>query len=273
MTLNYAWMIALRCAVGAPVLLAALGASDPAASAQQDEIQVYTDDINKRGEFGLELHLNTTPLGRTAPDYPGEITNHHGFRLTPEFSYGLTSDVELGLYLPMLIDGDGDYHFVGIKYRLKWLPIRPAEGAYGWFAGANAELSRVGYKFSESRWTTELRPIVGHKAKDWLFAFNPILDWDLSDGLQSWEPTFIPSVKLTREVFKGVSAGAEYYSDLGKIGHMEPWSRQDNRIYGVVDVDMKPLVFNFGVGRGLTDASDKWTVKAIIEVPINQTSK
>jgi hypothetical protein len=259
--------------LGAAAVVAALGASQPASSAQQDEIQVYTDDINKRGEFGLEWHLNTTPQGRTAPDYPGELTNNHGFRFTPEFSYGLTSDVELGLYLPMLIDGSGDYHFVGVKYRLKWLPVRPPEDGAGWFMGANSELSRVGYKFSESRWTTELRPILGYKGKDWLFAVNPILDWDLSDGLQSWEPTFVPSVKLNREVLKGISLGGEYYSDLGKIAHMEPWNKQDNRIYGTIDVDLKPLAFNFGVGRGLTDASDKWTIKAIIEVPINQLSK
>ena len=259
--------------LAAAALLGAMAAAAPATAAQQDEIQVYADDINKRGEFGLELHLNTTPSGRTTPDYPGEITNNHGFRFTPEFSYGLTSDVELGLYLPMLVDGMGDYHFVGVKYRLKWLPIRPPEDGEGWFAGTNNELSRVGYKFSESRWTTELRPIIGYKGKDWLFAFNPILDWDLSDGLQSWEPTFVPSVKLNHEVVKGISLGAEYYSDLGKIGHMEPWDKQDNRIYGTIDVDMKPLAFNFGVGRGLTEASDKWTVKAIIEVPINQLSK
>jgi hypothetical protein len=80
-------------------------------------------------------------------------------------------------------------------------------------------------------------------------------------------------VKLNREVLKGISLGGEYYSDLGKIAHMEPWNKQDNRIYGTIDVDLKPLAFNFGVGRGLTDASDKWTIKAIIEVPINQLSK
>ena len=138
MTLNQGWSGAQRNLLGAAALFAAFGASNPAISAQQDEIQVYTDDINKRGEFGLEWHLNTTPHGRTTPDYPGEITNNHGFRLTPEFSYGLTSDVELGLYLPMLIDGSGDYHFVGVKYRLKWLPIRPKEDGEGWFLGANS---------------------------------------------------------------------------------------------------------------------------------------
>jgi hypothetical protein len=41
-----------------------------ARAAQQDEIQVYADDINKPGQFGLELHPNTTPSGRTVPDYP-----------------------------------------------------------------------------------------------------------------------------------------------------------------------------------------------------------
>jgi hypothetical protein len=90
MTLNQVRSAGQHCLVGAVALLAMLGASNPATSAQQDEIQVYTDDINKRGEFGLEWHLNTTPQGRTTPDYPGEITNNHGFRFTPEFSYGLT---------------------------------------------------------------------------------------------------------------------------------------------------------------------------------------
>jgi hypothetical protein len=255
------------------VVVGAAAIAEPAAGADQDEIQVYTDDINKKGEFGLEVHLNTTPQGRTTPDYPGEITNNHGFRFTPEFSYGLTSDVELGLYLPMLTDAAGDYHFVGIKYRIKWLPIRPGEDGVGWFLGVNSELSRVGHEFSESPWTTELRPIIGYRGKDWLFAFNPVLDWDLSSGFASWEPDFVPSVKYSHAVAKGLALGVEYYSDLGKIGHINSWDRQDNRIYGTIDVDMQPYVVSFGVGRGLTDASDKWTVKAIIEVPINEIFK
>ena len=55
-----------------------------------DEIQVYDDTINAVGKFGLELHLNTTLSGRSAPDYPDEIVPQHGIRLTPEFSYGLS---------------------------------------------------------------------------------------------------------------------------------------------------------------------------------------
>ena len=34
------------------------------APAIQDEIQVYVDDVNAPGEYGLETHINTTPRGR-----------------------------------------------------------------------------------------------------------------------------------------------------------------------------------------------------------------
>ena len=66
-----------------------------------DEVQVYADDINAPGKFGLELHLNSTLKGRSAPDYPGEITPNRGIRLTPEFSYGISHDFEAGCYVPM----------------------------------------------------------------------------------------------------------------------------------------------------------------------------
>ena len=201
------------------------------------------------------------------------ITNH-GVRVTPEFSYGLRNDLEAGAYLPLMqVDGEGNFHLVGAKLRLKYLPYQLEEGKDGWFAGANVELSYVGKKFSESRWSTELRPIIGFKSGVWKLAFNPILGWDLSDGFQDWEPDFSPSMKLTREVAKGLSVGVEYYSDLGKIGHILPWNEQDNRIYGVVEVDMEPYVFSVGVGRGLTESSDPWTIKAIVDVPLQKKAK
>jgi hypothetical protein len=90
-----------------------------------DEIQVYTDDIDKPGQFGLELHLNTTPSGRSTPDYPGEVTPRHGIRVTPEFSYGLPHNLELGLYLPFVRDANGTTYLAGTKVRLKWLLCDP----------------------------------------------------------------------------------------------------------------------------------------------------
>src|SRR5258706_14643891 len=244
----------------------------PASAANQDEIQVYDDSINKPGQFGLELHLNATPLGRAYQLYPGEITNEHGFRVTPEFSYGLTKDLELGFYLDTEKDGEGNYHFVGPKYRLKWLPFQ-AEANGGFFSGANVEDSRVGRRFSESRNGLELRLMDGYHAGDWLIVANPVFDWDLSDGLESGDPNFSASLKVTRKVMEGVAAGIEYYGDLGKFTHISPWEQQDQRIYAVVDFDMKPFVFNLGVGMGLTSASDASTVKGMWEVPVDEILK
>src|ERR1039458_3546525 len=89
----------------------------PARAAMIDEIQVYTDDINKPGEFGLELHVNTTPKGRSTPDFPREITPWHGLRFTPEFSYGLARDLAAGQYLPYARDAEGTTHFARSEER------------------------------------------------------------------------------------------------------------------------------------------------------------
>jgi hypothetical protein len=134
-----------------------------AGAALSDEIQVYTDDINAPGEFGLELHINTTPKGRRVPDYPGEVVPNHGLRITPEFSYGLTKTWEAGLYIPTNRDPSGSVSVAGAKLRLKWLPIRPAADEAGWFAGANGELSRLQQKFSQSRDAFELRIMNGYR--------------------------------------------------------------------------------------------------------------
>jgi hypothetical protein len=244
----------------------------PVLGANQDEIQVYDDAINKPGEFGLEVHLNGTPLGRSFELYPGEITNNHGFRDTPEFSYGLTKDLELGFYADGEIDGEGTYYLAGTKYRLKWIPIHPEDNG-GFFAGANVEFSAVGYRFSQSLDGLELRLFGGYHSGGWLIAVNPIFDWGLSGDAASGDPEFTTALKITRKVADGLSAGIEYYGDFGKLTHLSAWEQQDQRIYGVVDVDLKPVVFNLGVGVGLTRASDAWTVKGIWEVPIEEIFK
>jgi hypothetical protein len=89
-----------------------------------DEIQVYTDEINAPREWGLEVHVNTTPSGATQPAYPGAVAPDHGWRITPELSYGLSPDFELGLYLPTTTDAQNDaYYFGGVKLRLKWIVL------------------------------------------------------------------------------------------------------------------------------------------------------
>ena len=255
--------------VAVRLLLAALaGFVALVAHAQlSDEIQVYTDDINPPGEFGLELHVNATPRGRRVPDYPGEATPDHGWRFTPEFSYGLSRDWEAGLYLPASRDAHGDTQLAGAKARLKWLPVRPEEGGAGWFLGANGELSRLKKAFSESRSSAELRMMIGWRDPQWLVAVNPVFGWNLSDGLRSSTPDLSIGAKVARTMAKDFAVGFEYYSDLGTTRHLQWSSQQAQTLYAAVDAKLRGIDLNFGIGRGLTQAADAWTVKTILGIP------
>ena len=83
----------------------------------------------------------------------------------------------------------------------------------------------------------------------------------------SGDPSFDVATKAVHDVVDGVALGVEYYSGLGKLAKTLPSYLQENTLYAVMDWDRKPFAFNFGVGKGLNGATDKWTVKAIIEVP------
>ena len=255
---------AILTAMGAALMLAAV----PASAELSDEIQVYTDEINAPGEFGLELHLNTTPRGRRTADYPGEVTPHHGWRITPEFSYGLSKDWEAGVYLPMSRDANGNTLLAGAKLRLKWLPLRPEEGGTGWFFGANGELSRLKKQFSESRTSAELRLMSGWRNADWLLALNPVFGWNLSDGLRSSTADVSMGAKVARSIAKDLALGVEYYADLGSTKRVRFSSQQAQVLYATADTRVAGFDVNFGIGRGLNSAADAWTVKAILGFPL-----
>ena len=240
----------------------------PVHAALPDEIQVYTGDINAPGEFGLELHLNTTPSGIAEPSYPKEVTTPHGWRATAEFSYGLTPSVELGLYVPTSLTRDNTYYVTGPKLRVKWMPVRPEDGV-GQFAGLNVELAHVATRFEQSQQAAELRPIYGFQNERWLWAINPVLDWNLSGPERSGVPEIAPAFKVARTVATGVRTGVEYYAGLGRVDHLLPLHEQQHTLFLAFDVDRKPFVFNFGIGRGLTRSTDRWTFKWILEIPLS----
>ena len=245
-------------------LAATLGLASPIALAAPDEIQVYTEELNDPGEFGLELHVNYVPKGEKTAPYPGALPSHHVLQVTPEFSYGLTKTLEAGLYLPFAYSPDGNAYSNGSRLRLKY--IAPRDDGDRFFWGLNVEYGYFSRRVSESRWAMELRPIIGYRANGWLVSFNPILDIDLSTNV-SREPKFEPALKLTRAVRDGVQAGIEYYGEFGPIHHRLPANERTHYLYAVVDIEMKGVDVNFGIGRGYAEASDKWVAKAIISLP------
>lgn len=254
-----------------PLLATALAMSQPARADLQDEVQVYDDSINKPGVYGLELHVNTTPSGRSMSNYPSEVPPRHAIRITPELSYGLSRDFEAGLYVPTILNAEQRYNVAGAKLRLKWLPLHTVDGEGG-FGGVNVELSHLAKRYSESRTTLETRFIAGIRTSDWLLAVNPTLGFNLSDGLGGQRPGFSLGAKVARNLAEGIAVGLEYYADTGPLGRRLPWQQQDNRAYLAFDIDRKPWSFNVGIGRGLTEAADRWTLKFIFEIPLPEAA-
>jgi hypothetical protein len=233
-----------------------------------DEVQVYDDAINDPGEFGVELHINLSPSGISRPNYPGEITNVHGLRTTFELAYASSESIEWGLYLPFVHTAAGDERFAGPKARVKYI-AKKASDESPWLYGINIELDRVKQAFDEGQSLIEARPILGWKKGGWAFTFNPVISEPLQAGYRQGGPSFSPQFKVSKEVASGVATGFEYYADLGQFSHFDAYSNQSHTLYWAVDVDRKPFVFSVGIGRGLTAASDRWTVKALIELPFD----
>jgi len=53
------------------------------------------------------------------------------------------------------------------------------------------------------------------------------------------------------------------------VNHILPHAEQAHTLYFALDYERKPWVFNVGIGRGLTGATDRWTLKTIIEIPFD----
>jgi hypothetical protein len=233
----------------------------------QDEIQVYDDEINDKGEFSLELHLNTTPNGIQTGSYAGEVMNHGNTRLTPELAYGLGHGLEAGLYINTVFNA-GNWEYAGYKARLKWLPILEKDG-YDFFAGVNLEFSNVLYQYEQSRYSVESRFIFGKHIDKWLVAINPVLGYQLSQPYQSTSPEFSFGARVSREVTPELALGVEYYSDIGALNQTIQYQQTGQAAFLMMYWDGKPLAFQAGIGKGFTQSTDSVTLKAIFSIPFN----
>ncbi len=234
------------------------------AFAAPDEIQVYTEETNDPGQFGLEQHLNYTIEGARAPEYPGQMPPHHVMQITPEFSYGITKSLEAGLYVPFAITPGGDTFLNGLRARLKY--IAPRQSDEDMFYGLNVEIGRDSLRTSDSISAMEIRPIIGIRNARWLVSFNPILTLGLAANVTR-QPQFEPALKLTHSMGEGVRGGFEYYGAYGSLSHPLPSNQRAHSLYAVADVVKGGYDVDFGIGRGFVKSPDTWVAKAIVALP------
>jgi hypothetical protein len=223
-----------------------------------DEIQVYNAGIAAVGQFTIQQHLNYVALGLKDPPFPGGLVSNHSINGTPEFAYGVTDWWEVGLYLPFAIQ---DQKFFSDAFKLRTLFVSPSAEKRDFFYGVNFEFSNTTPPFSQTRFALEIRPIVGVRNADYEFIVNPIVDIGFG---KNGEADFAPAARLARKVAQDTFVGLEYYADFGKIGNFASLTEQQHTLFAVTDFKLGVFDVNFGVGYGLTPASDRLVIKTII---------
>ncbi|WP_369720690.1 hypothetical protein AB8Z38_26610 [Bradyrhizobium sp. LLZ17] len=188
-----------------------------------DEIQVYNAGIADVGQFTIQQHLNYIALGQKNPAFPGGLVSNHSLNGTPEFAYGVTDWWEVGLYLPFSVQ---DQRFYSDAFKLRTLFVSPHAEQRNFFYGVNFEFSNETPPFSQSRFSMEIRPIIGVRNSDYEFIVNPIVDVHFGKFA---EQHFTPAARVARRFGENLFAGLEYYSDLGQIGSFDKLADQQHR--------------------------------------------
>lgn len=249
----------VRAALSVAVGLAAAMCAAPAAAAP-DEIEVYQSEHQEPGRFGLSVNANYVPDGARSPAYPRAQASQGAYRLTPELAYGLTSKVELGMLTAAAIDRDGTAAVGAVKARVRYID---AGDGRDWYWGANLEVGHSSRRFEEEPWNGELRLIWGREAGRWSFAVNPILSWSMT-GAQA--ATVELASKASYRLQDRLALGVESFNDLGEMRRPGHLREQEQMLYATLDADLGKTALNLGLGRGLTDASDGWVLKAVVDI-------
>ena len=244
------------------ILAAGLGLSlwSMGACAQTDEIQVYTGEINKPGEFSVTLHNNYTPSGRKQADFPGGIVPEHALNGVPEYAYGVNDWWELGAYLPVYtVNRDGRAEFDSAKLRTLFTVPHAEDRSF--FYAVNFELSYNAKHWEPTRFSAEMRPIIGVRLGPVDLIVNPILDFSF-EGLGSID--IAPSERIAYNFSPAWAIAMEHYADYGQVRHLQGVNGQQQSLFAVVDYSGEPADIEFGIGHGFTAASDDLVMKLMI---------
>lgn len=233
----------------------------------QDELQIYTDDLNETGEFSVEVQGLFVPTGRPRLSDERLAPSSHLLRLSPEISYGLTSNLQAGMQFFGSVDGSGRTKVDGGRLELTYIGRKPDKDGYFW--GVLVEAGKLPKTLSTASLNAEIKGIFGYRGDRWLFVANPTLDKKIK-GEGNDEPAEVGlNLKAAYRVAPTLNFGIEHYAELGSVKRIEHLSEQSQQTFLVADLRWRKWEFNGGIGHGWNDASDKWTFKLIIGIPFD----
>jgi len=256
-------MMPARIAAATFACLVALACWAGAAGAQNNfEIQVYGSETVAPWHTMVELHSNVAAQGTTRTE-DGLVRTQGAFHETLEITQGWTPWFETGFYVFTSIQPDSTWEWVGDHIRPR---VRAPEG---WHLPVGLSLStEIGYQrreFSTDTWTLEIRPIIDKQWGPWYVSVNPVFGLSIKGENAGKGLDFSPSFKVSYDVTPVITAGIEYYGALGLVGNFDRLKDQQHQIFPVIDLNLGPRwEFNFGVGIGLTPATDRLIVKMIL---------
>jgi hypothetical protein len=243
-------------------LLFPLAALTLARAQDNYEIQVYGADTVPPASTMVELHSNFTAEGsKTVQD--GMLPTNHAEHETVEITQGINSWFETGFYIFTSIQPHDGWQWVGDHIR----PRFRIPESWHWPVGVSLS-NEIGYQraaFSPDTWTWEIRPIVDKQIGPWYLSFNPTLDRSFHGPSVNQGVVFSPNAKVSYNLTKRIAGGLEYYGSLGPITGFDPLREQQQQIVPSIDLDLGPKwEFNFGVGVGVTGATDHLIIKCIL---------
>jgi hypothetical protein len=154
-------------------------------------------------------------------------------------------------------------------FKLRALFAVPDADDRTFFYGANFEFSTNARRWDTTRFTSEVRPIVGWHLHPVDIIVNPIVD-TAYDGLRNLE--FVPASRVAYNASSLWAVAVEEYADFGPVHGFLPAGDQVHQLYGVVDHRSGAFEIEAGVGFGLTGASDRVTFKLIVSRDLNKAS-
>jgi hypothetical protein len=234
----------------------------PASAQDNYEIQVYGSDLVEPGHTMVELHSNFTIDG-TKQITNGVYPTNHAEHETIEITHGFSDWFEVGFYIFTSERSGQGVQWVGDHIRPRFRI--PKKWHWPVDVSVSNELGYQRRQFSTDTWTWELRPIVDKKMGKWYWSINPTFDKSLHGLTQNQGWIFSPNFKFSYDFTPKVAGGLEYYGSVGPATGFLPIHQQQHQVFPAIDLNLAPQwEVNFGVGWGLTGATDHLIMKGII---------
>lgn len=239
------------------LLAASLAFFSGAAVAVPPDLKVSTDDLNEAGEQFIEFQAN-----KASRPGPNAADPRVPFQLLAEYSYGITDHWQFSFQLPFARD-DGT-RSLGWTAEIRYLPAHDRDG--GGYRGMDFEAGRgrelPGEPYSSG---VNVRPVLGYRLPRWHFAANAAFAFPASG--EDRRGAFSAALKAAYRVSGKSEAGLEYYLDAGPLRAWHPRHERNEYLFAVWD-KVAGNELNVGLGRGLTDASERWIAKLVYSFPI-----